>query len=131
MLECKCKKCKVCVNSYQKEWRQKNILRAREISNKSQRTLRQKILEHYSGSTPAKCVICGESRYMCLELDHINNDGAEHGKRLCKTEGYRMYRGVNSYIYRDIKKNGYPIGYQTLCANCHRVKTYGENNAIS
>jgi hypothetical protein len=124
-------RCKKCLAAYQKEWKfrtPENREKTRNTINKYQRGLRRLILEHYSRNVPAKCIQCGESRYVCLELDHINNDGAEHGKKLCKPESYRGYmgwRGMNSYIYRDIKKNGYPEGFQTLCANCHRIKTFG------
>lgn len=121
------KRCRKCSANYQKQWRRNNVDKARKTANKSQRILRRDILEHYSGTIPAQCIQCGERRYQCLELDHINDDGAEHGKRLCKAEGHRAYRGVNSYIYRDIKKNNYPAGYQTLCANCHSIKTKGEH----
>jgi hypothetical protein len=65
------KRCRKCMAIYQKEWRDKNIDKARKIGNKAQRNLRRKILEHYSGLIPAQCVECGESRYQCLELDHI------------------------------------------------------------
>ena len=122
--------CKSCNNLYMLDYKkrtpdayEKDLIR----NNKFQRNLRRQILEHYSGHVPAQCIKCGENRYQCLELDHINDDGAQHGKRLCKAEGYRAYRGVNSYIYRDIKKNNYPVGYQTLCANCHNIKTKGLN----
>ena len=29
-------------------------------------------------------------------------------------------------VTKDIKKRNYPEGFQTLCANCHRVKTYSK-----
>jgi hypothetical protein len=123
-------KCKKCCAKYIKDWKN-NDPKAKQRQaltvNRYQRNLRRLILEHYSGHIPAQCVQCGENRYACLELDHINDDGAEHGKRLCKATGHRAYRGVNSYIYRDIKKNNYPPGYQTLCANCHSIKTKGSH----
>ncbi len=123
-------KCRKCCAQYLKDWKNNDPdakLRQNRTTNRYQRNLRREILEHYSGHIPAQCIQCGESRYQCLELDHINDNGSEHGKRLCKSEGYRAYRGVNSYIYRDIKNNNYPEGYQTLCANCHSIKTKGSH----
>jgi hypothetical protein len=120
--------CRKCFNLKMKYYKQ-NTPGAYEKDkiriNKYQRNLRRTILEHYSGSIPAQCIQCGEKRYQCLELDHIHDNGAEHGKILCKSKVYRAYRGVNSYIYRDIKKNNYPDGFQTLCSNCHSIKTKG------
>ena len=87
--------CRKCFNLRMKQYKQttpgayeKDLIR----NNKYQRNIRRLILEHYSGHSPAQCIKCGENRYQCLELDHINDDGAEHGKRLCKAEGYRTYR---------------------------------------
>ena len=122
-------RCKKCLAQYQRDWKINDPdakLRQNRTTNRYQRNLRREILEHYSGHVPAQCIQCGEERYQCLELDHINDNGAEHGKKLCKSESYRAYRGVNSYIYRDIKKNNFPSDYQTLCANCHSIKTKGE-----
>src|SRR3990167_6720587 len=79
--------CKKCLADYQREFKNRSkehYERSRFYVNRYQRGLRRSILEHYSGSIPAKCVQCSESRYVCLELDHINDDGAEHGKKLCK-----------------------------------------------
>jgi hypothetical protein len=100
-------RCKKCLAQNMRNWKNNNPqakLNQERSVNKYQRNLRREILEYYSGHVPAQCIKCGENRYQCLELDHINDDGAQHGKRLCKAEGYRAYRGVNSYIYRDIKK---------------------------
>jgi hypothetical protein len=126
--------CRECLSLRQKEWASKNKHKVKITCNRFQRKLRREILEHYSNSSPAKCNKCGELRYGCLELDHIKNDGAKHQKRLYeKIHGennsdrqYMAYRGMSASIYRDIKNNGYPKGYQILCANCHRMKTRGE-----
>lgn len=85
------------------------------------RALRYEVLSHYSGEQP-KCVICGFSDLRALCLDHINNDGAAHRKKLCKQLA-NAPRGSGSYaVYRDVKKNNYPPQYQVLCHNCNTIK---------
>lgn len=58
------------------------------------------------------CVCCGEADFNVLELDHVNNDGAEHRRAV---GGGQMYRWAI--------ENGFPAILQLLCANCHRAKT--------
>lgn len=71
--------------------------------------LRTEILTAYGG----KCKCCGESTYEFLAIDHINNDGAEHRRKL----------GSNS-VYSWLKKNRYPEGFQILCHNCNVAKAF-------
>lgn len=77
------------------------------------RRYRMLCIENYGGS----CVCCGNSNYKYLQLDHINNDGAEHRKKLSNGK-----RGGN--MYRWAVSNDYPKNLQLLCANCHHAKTY-------
>lgn len=54
-----------------------------------------------------------------LQIDHINNDGKEHRKASGCGSGEAMYRWL--------KKNNYPAGFQVLCCNCNYAKMkYGE-----
>ena len=84
--------------------------------------LRETVLSYYGG---AKCIVCGETRKLCLTIDHINNDGAEHRKI---TGG----GGYNTYCW--LKRNNYPKGFQVLCRNCNWIKHaelfYGEENGV-
>lgn len=75
------------------------------------------VLSHYGkGRQPCCCwPDCMITDIDMLTLDHINNDGAEHRKTL----GDRKMAGGK--IYRWIIKNGFPDGFQTLCAN-HQFK---------
>ncbi len=47
-----------------------------------------------------------------LNIDHINNGG--------RKDPYG--RGINLYL--NLKKAGWPSGYQILCANCNTIKEY-------
>ncbi len=80
------------------------------IQARCQLKLKTEVLTHY-GNGELKCVICGESRVACLSLDHIENNGNAHRKEI----GF-------SYIYRLVRSQNYPEGYQTLCMNCQWVK---------
>lgn len=71
------------------------------------------------------CACCRESTVEFLEIDHINGNGSAHRRQL-KTQS----------IYRWLKRNGYPEGFQTLCSNCNRARwRYGccphEKQALS
>lgn len=66
-----------------------------------------KILSHYG----LLCLCCGENNPILLTVDHINNNGKEHGTIK------RRYKG--SALYRYLVKNDYPIGIQILCFNCN------------
>ncbi len=83
--------------------------------------LKIEVLTHY-GNGKFACVKCGENRFPCLSIDHIEGNGAEH--RL-SSKGM-----MGSKIYRWLKANNYPEGYQTLCMNCQWVKKY-ENKEYS
>lgn len=62
---------------------------------------------------------CTITEPMFLELDHIHNDGAEHRRSI----GYDGNgKGASSATLRWLQKNGYPPGFQVLCANCNKGK---------
>jgi hypothetical protein len=71
--------------------------------------LRMAAIQHYGG----KCACCGETEPDFLSIDHINNDGAEHRKKIGR-DGRALY-----YWLRD---NDYPEGFQALCYNCNLAK---------
>jgi len=74
--------------------------------------IKRQVLTYYGGGTLA-CVRCGENRMVCLTLDHINGGGNQERKK------WGLYGSV---LYRWLRKNSYPDGYQTLCMNCQFVK---------
>jgi len=63
--------------------------------------------ETYGGT---KCACCGEDNVRFLTIDHVRSDGAEHK---------RQTNGRSRKIYRWLKANHYPDGFQVLCYNCN------------
>ncbi len=80
------------------------------IQSRCQQMLKLEVLGKYSNDT-FRCTNCNEDRLDCLTIDHINNDGQEHRKAI---------GSVN--MYRWLRKNNYPNGFQVLCMNCQWVK---------
>lgn len=74
--------------------------------------LKVEILTHY-GRGKLRCVTkgCAVTDIDMLTLDHIEDNGAEHRRTL----------GNKSRVYRSLKQQNYPEGFQTLCAN-HQLK---------
>lgn len=97
-----------------KEWQQKK--------NRYYATLvKEFVLTHY-GNGKLECVKCGFNDLRALSIDHINGKGHQHrqGKK-----------AIGNSFYRQLAKENYPAGYQTLCMNCQWIKKaenreYGE-----
>ncbi len=66
--------------------------------------LKDKVFAAYGGYV---CTCCGEVEKNFLQIDHIENNGAEHRKE------------IGTSLYKWLKKNGFPPGFQVLCANCN------------
>lgn len=90
----------------------RHIKEYREKQKESRRRLRKLAFEAYSEGKP-KCACCGETEEKFLSIDHINGGG---------TKERRMGKGGGHFLYRRLKKEGYPIGYQVLCYNCNFSK---------
>ena len=99
------------------EYRQKAKTAAQTVKHKEKERARHKarrqnmkrlIMDHYG----SKCVCCGETELVFLTIDHINNDGQQHRKRL----------GDVSRFYEYIIKAGFPDDLQILCWNCNEAK---------
>jgi hypothetical protein len=69
--------------------------------------VKQIVLNHYG--TECKC--CGENNARLLTIDHIENNGREHGNTV------RRYKG--SELYAMLIAQKYPSGIQVLCFNCN------------
>jgi hypothetical protein len=90
----------------------KNRIRLNEQVKQRGNELRMKVLKHYSNSEEPSCACCGEKTYEFLAIDHMNNDGAQHRKKI----------GTHIHLYRWLINNNLPEGYQILCHNCNFSK---------
>ena len=118
---CKCHKNPVIVDrTYCEKCKEQWKLYSTVSGNKKQRygyivkwnySKRKLALEAYGG----KCACCGESNYMFLDFDHINNDGGVWRKA-------NKTRGTGGDLVRWVIKNKFPDTIQILCANCNQGK---------
>ena len=69
---------------------------------------------HYSDRPFPRCRWWGEREVRFLVIDHVKGGGAEQERTL---------RGYN--ICSWLRFNGFPKGYQVLCANCNMAKGTG------
>lgn len=90
-----------------KEYKKNNLPAIRAIERRCYDKLRLEAVIAYGG----KCS-CGFDDARALQIDHVNDDGAEQRKSGLK--GIRFYRWL--------KKNKFPVGFQILCANCNWIK---------
>jgi hypothetical protein len=90
-------------------------LEQRRLSNKSYvLKSRLTLIEGYGGV----CVCCGETDYMFLTIDHINNDGFLEKM---------AFNNVPGAFYRSLVERGFPTdNYRLLCSNCNSCRgAYG------
>ena len=73
-------------------------------NKKSKKARRRKVFDILG----RRCVCCGETDEIYLEVDHVFNDG------------YKDPKGGAANIYNIIKAN--PERFQTLCSNCNQAK---------
>ena len=86
--------------------------RHQEARRAQSRRRREKLVADLGG----ECACCGEDRYEFLQIDHINDDGAEHRRRL----------GRPNLATSDIRAHGLEH-FRILCANCNFARgAYGE-----
>jgi hypothetical protein len=81
--------------------------------------LKYTVMQHYG----SKCVCCNENDMTVLNIDHINEDGAEHRRLL--TNGINSAGARGTAFYRWLRRQGYPqSNYQVLCFNCNFAKHF-------
>jgi len=82
------------------------ILATAAAHNKlTHRVKKARVMDAYGG----KCACCGETELAFLTIDHVDGDGADHRREL----------GVKGVRYAWFIQNGFPKGFQVLCANCN------------
>src|SRR3990167_2232281 len=101
---------------YARQWRKRNpdkVKRYRDTSGTAYRyRIRQEVLTYY-GRGKLACMHCEFADARALVLDHIKGDGwKERRKRDTNSLGFLL----------SLRREGYPKGYQTLCANCNVIK---------
>lgn len=69
--------------------------------------LKDAVYQAYGGW---RCACCGEAERSFLTIDHVFNDGGK-----MRREGIH---GHSADLYRWLRNNGYPDGFQVLCMNC-------------
>jgi hypothetical protein len=71
------------------------------------------IKEDVFGAYGCECVYCGEQSMESLQIDHMDGKGKAHREETGR-QGAMLW-----YWLRD---QGYPTGFQTLCARCNWAK---------
>jgi hypothetical protein len=76
-------------------------------------------LIRYSGADPPSCRCCGCTDEWALTIGHINDDGAEHRKRIAGRKDGRQRLGLTSFL-RYLRRNNWPDDppLETVCWNC-------------
>ena len=92
-------------NARTKEWRLKNYQRATAKQREIDRRYKTAAYEAYGGFI---CACCSETMVQFLSIDHVNNDGGNHRKGVPRRN-----------LYKWLKANNYPPGFQILCMNCN------------
>ena len=97
----------------QKEWYRSHREQDSQRGKEWKLRLKVEVLTVY-GNGKCACVQCGFSDLRALSIDHINGKGRQHAESI--------RRSGTSTLYFWLKKNNYPLGYQTLCMNCQFIK---------
>jgi hypothetical protein len=83
--------------------------------------LRAEIIFYYSDGKNC-CSSCGMGDFRVLDLDHVEGGGNKHRE---------LSKGGTYSIYSQLKREGFPEGYQVLCRNCNWIKALEKREVIS
>ena len=100
-------------------WRKANPQRVAETDRAYHQRRRDALRAAAFGHYGECCACCGSTRQ--LTIDHINGDGRAHRDSLSSTT-----RLTGQAFYFWLLGNGFPEGFQTLCAPCNVSKGTGE-----
>lgn len=78
----------------------------RDYGRADRLALKADVLGHYGGA----CACCGETELIFLSLEHVGGGGSAH----------RAALGGGEKVYREIRRRGYPDGFEVLCHNCNQ-----------
>lgn len=109
--------CKACRASRANRNYYQNRDRALEKMRESRLKIRLEMISAYGN----RCVLCGQSRWEFLTLDHVDGGGKTH---------QRMNHGSLG-ILRELKRHGWPKnGFRLLCWNCNCAAGLRQRGAI-
>jgi len=91
-----------------KRYRENNKEKIRLIHEKWRKNNKKVVMDHYGN----KCSCCDETELKFLTIDHINDDGAKHRRKI----GRKL---TGQDFYRWIIVNKFPKNLQILCFNCN------------
>lgn len=98
------------------KWRLENRVHLNEYVKKWRIDLKTETVAYYSNGG-MDCACCGVKGLIFLTIDHINNDGHLEEKN---SYGSRRFGGQK--FYAQLRKKGFPKGFQILCFNCNYAK---------
>jgi len=101
--------CSKCQYVKTKKWRAEHPEQHRALKASYRARVKIECFAHYGGH----CQCCGEAEIAFLALDHVNNDGG--GRDRGHNGGTRLYA--------QLRRAGWPTGYQVLCFNCNFAKS--------
>lgn len=101
--------CKTCCKAYKAE-------RYADVQNVYDRNKRDRLKSEFLAAYGNKCECCGETEPDFLTVDHKNNDGEEHRKKIAPT---KKRGGNSSEVFRVLRKEGWPNYVRILCFNCN------------
>jgi hypothetical protein len=104
---------------YDAAWREKNPDRQSAYMKKYNLKLKRQVMDAYGGH----CACCGEIELVFLTIDHVEDNGAEHRREIAAAKG-NSWGQAGSPTYRWLRDNGFPAGFQVLCANCNCGKQW-------
>lgn len=112
----------------QRKWQREHPEQVRTKHKELQQNRKFSVMAIYSEGQPrCACPNCYYHTHDCsidfLTIDHINNNGAEHRRKLF---GNRLIGGYAFYTW--IIKNNFPEDLQVLCMNCQFGRKF--NNGV-
>lgn len=96
--------------------RKRSPHRTARNNRRSRARLRKLVIDVYGGA----CRGCGERDLDVLLMDHVQNDGHLHRRQV-----------KASALYRWLRDNNYPEGFQVLCRNCNIVKARNDGVLVA
>lgn len=116
-----CEKClnKVKESAARKRSTPEGVQEDKDRGMKARKEVRLQAILAYGGF----CSCCGESEMDFLALDHVNNDGTFDRDSKGRRKG-------GEKIYRKLRRENYPPGYQILCSNCNWSKHLNKGECI-